>query len=109
MAKRGKPIEGDESVVPVYIGLEPSVIERVKELAKADRRPLSQYIRLVVDEHLAMQDEAEDGGTPGAPGRKKSAAVKRRWRDQAPSALAGTAYEGSGSSSTTELKLAVGQ
>lgn len=40
----------------VSITLDTTIIEKIKEMAEADDRSFSQYINLILKEHLAQQD-----------------------------------------------------
>ena len=44
----------------VSITLDEDIIERIKELAEEEQRSFSQYINLVLTEHLKKLDKKED-------------------------------------------------
>lgn len=48
----------------IFVRVPPEIKAELKELADADRRPLNQYVRLLIEQHITLKRKSR----PAAPG-----------------------------------------
>ncbi len=48
-----------ESTVPITVRVSPETRDRLKAMAAADRRPLSMFVRLILENHVEQAGESQ--------------------------------------------------